>query len=205
VLVVCSHLIAAFAPSVVVPNSEKDPLSFWYWPYIHAAAEGFPWVALFLVLSAFVNALKATKLLNAGQQSAALSVLATSSFRRSLRLMIPCGLMTLISWFICHLGAYRIAKSVNSGWLQNTTPTPSDSIYHAFQGLFRAIWDTWTVGSNFYDMNQWPMISFLRGSFALFLSLLIISHGNSTKRLIILSALFIFSWRNGDGNTQQIS
>jgi hypothetical protein len=175
-------------------------LSFWHWPFIRPFAEGFPWVALFLLLSGFVNALKPIKQMRSYQQDAALKTIALNSFRRSLRLVIPCTIATLISWTICQFGGYKVGKAVDNWWMANTSPEASATLGQAIKDLTWTIYTTWTAADNYYDKNQWTMMWFLKGSIALFVALLATSRAKPSMRMLIIFGLFAWSWKAHDGS-----
>jgi hypothetical protein len=200
ILVVTSHLSISFAPSLVFTPTPEAMLSFWHWPFVRAFAEGFPWVALFLLLSGFVNALKPIKQMRSGQQDAALRTIALNCFRRSLRLVIPCTIATLISWTICQFGGYKVGKAVDNHWMASTSPEASATFGQAIKDLTWTIYTTWTAADNYYDKNQWTMVWFLKGSMALFLALIATSRAKPSMRMLIIFGLFAWSWRAHDGS-----
>jgi hypothetical protein len=173
-------------------------VSFWHWPIIRTFAEGFPWVCVFFTLSGFVNSLKPVKLMRNDNQSAALTVLATSAFRRSLRLMLPCTLVTTITWIGAQAGAFEIGKANSNGWLSRTSPGASEHWYRAIPDLVWSVWTTWTDGSNYYDQNQWSMVSFLMGSLALYVILLATSKCSTIGRMVIVFLMFCIGLKRQD-------
>jgi len=174
-------------------------VSFWHWPIIRTPAEGFPWVAIFFVLSGYVNALKPIKLMRTEQRDTALSGLATSAFRRSLRLVLPCTIVTVLTWIMAQFGAFQIGKAVNSHWLSSTSPAGSAAVWQAIKDLSWAIYSTWVGANNYYDMNQWSMMWFLKGSLALYLLLVAVSKCTPAGRMCIVFAVFALNWKLHDG------
>lgn len=80
----------AFARYIVRPaDSDNGPSSLMQRPIFRILSQGPAWVALFFILSGFVNALKPIQLARLGSVETALSSLAISSFRWPFRLILP--------------------------------------------------------------------------------------------------------------------
>jgi len=65
--------------------------------------------------------------------------------------------------------------------------------------LLKGIYTTWTEGTNYYDGNQWCMLSFLKGSMTLYLILMATVKATPTMRRVILGIMFLWSWKAHDG------
>ena len=156
IFVVASHTILSFAPHLILPaNSSNGPVDLFQRPILRLISQGPAWVALFFVLSGFVNALKPIRQARAGSVDTALANLASSSFRRTGRLVLPAAAATVISWFLCQLGAYEMARSSDATWIRETSPSPSVSWTAAVISLFKNIFATWMFGQeNEYDQPQ---------------------------------------------------
>jgi hypothetical protein len=105
---------------------------------------------------------------------------------------------TIFSWMIAELGGYKVSAMVESGWLNNTSPLPSDSILSSVRQLLSAIYDTWAWSNNTFDKNQWTMLWFLKGSLVLYVTLLATVRATSKYRMMIFVGLFLYSWRARD-------
>lgn len=154
-------------------------------------------MALFFILSGFVNALKPIKLAKSGQIETALSNLAVSSFRRTFRLMLPAAAATLLSWTLCQMGAYEYARHGDAYWLYTYTPGASSTWGTALDDLVVALGRTWTLGEvNYYDQPQWALVYLLQGSMMIFCALLVTINLRPTWRLVCLGifALWSFDW-----------
>ena len=113
----------------------------------------------------FVNALKPLQLARSDQVDKALQKLASSSFSRIFRLVLPATAATVISWFICNLGLYSMSTQSDAFWLHENTPSPSSDWYRAVADLFHGLKATWVYGEqNPYDQPQWALIYLLQGS-----------------------------------------
>lgn len=136
----------------------------------------------------FVNALKPLKLARSGQADVASNKLALSTFSRILRLMLPAATATIISWFICQLGAFEIGRQSDAFWLSAYTPVPSSNIFRAVVDLKDALRLTWTFGvDNPYDQPQWALIYLLQGSLMVIAALLLTINMAPSWRLIVLT------------------
>ncbi|MCJ1396942.1 hypothetical protein MMC11_000134 [Xylographa trunciseda] len=199
VFVVSSHLVLCFARRLVVPccSSDERTVALFQRPIFRLVAQGQAWVALFFILSGFVNALKPLKLARAGQIETALTNLSLSSFRRTFRLMLPAATATVLSWFMTQLGAYEIGRQSNAYWLYTYTPLPSSSWGMALEDLVDGLRATWTIGViNTYDQPQWALIYLLQGSMMVFCALLIVVNLTPLYRTLTLGifALWSFDW-----------
>ncbi|KAL8786679.1 MAG: hypothetical protein Q9213_002614 [Squamulea squamosa] len=197
--VMFSHMTMAFARWIVIPSYGKNgPVYLMQRPIFRLVASGAAWVAVFVILSGFVNSLKAVKLARAGQTEPALSNLATSSFRRSFRLVLPATAATTLSWFITQLGAYHTAKASDAYWLYTTSPNPSASWGTAVEDLVYAIRTTWTYNpENPYDQPQWALLYLLQGSMFVFTALLVTINLTPRWRVLTLMVLYFWSWNWG--------
>ena len=82
------------------------------------------WTSIFFLLSGYVCAIKPLRLCAAGQPDEARRVIASSSFRRLLRIGVPATLGTTFAWALCQLGLFDIVGDTEyySAWLQVTIP-----------------------------------------------------------------------------------
>ena len=195
----CSHLTLAFARYIVRPADGLDGPSSWMQrPIFRLVGQGPAWVALFFILSGFVNSLKPVKLARAGNPEPALSNLAVSSFRRSFRLFLPATAATILSWFITQFGAYETAKNSDAYWLYTTSPNPSPSWGTAVEDLVRAIRTTWLYNpGNPYDQPQWALFYLLQGSMFVFTALLVTINLTPRWRVLTVMLCYFWSWNWG--------
>jgi peptidoglycan/LPS O-acetylase OafA/YrhL len=101
---------------------------------------GFMAVAIFFIMSGYVCSIKPLKLSRDGKPEEARKNIASSAFRRVIRLGIPAGLATTISWLFTQLGAFNMAHSLPEwSWLYFQSPWPSPDWFSAVKDLFRAI------------------------------------------------------------------
>ncbi|KAL8970006.1 MAG: hypothetical protein Q9183_001717 [Haloplaca sp. 2 TL-2023] len=199
VFVMFSHMVLAFARWIIIPcHGKNGPAQLMQRPIFRLVGQGAAWVAVFITLSGFVNALKPVKLARAGQTEAALSNLALGSFRRSFRLVLPATAATMLSWFITQFGAYKIAKNSDAYWLYTTSPSPSSSWGTAVEDLVYAIRTTWTYNpENPYDQPQWALLYLLQGSMFVFTALLVTINLRPQWRVLTIMLLYFWSWNWG--------
>ncbi|KIW04294.1 uncharacterized protein PV09_04590 [Verruconis gallopava] len=198
VFVMTSHLALSYADFLEAARSKNQPPRWYNMPFIRVIFEGSPWVSVFLVLTGFVNALKPIKQTRAGHVDAALSDLASSCFRRSLRLMLPCTIATFLAWILAETGGFQTGRMVMSHWLVTTCAKPSGGLWLAIGTLFRAIMDTWSWNNNEIERNQWAMLYFLKGAMAVYVFLLATLKTRATYRMYLAAGLVAYGWRGLD-------
>ncbi|KIX01611.1 uncharacterized protein Z518_09337 [Rhinocladiella mackenziei CBS 650.93] len=205
VLVVSSHIVLCYAreliPPCCAPNSETPYL--FQRPIFRLVASGHSWVAVFFILMGFVNALKPIQLARAGQIEKALTKLASSSFSRIFRLVLPATAATIISWFICNIDLYRISSSSDAFWLKSNTPGASPSWTQALRDLLAGLKATWVFGDeNPYDQPQWALVYLLQGSVMIISALTLVISMIPLWRTVTLFILAFWSlnwsWTIGD-------
>ncbi|KAJ4290633.1 hypothetical protein N0V90_010851, partial [Kalmusia sp. IMI 367209] len=198
IYVAASHLVLCFGRHFIPPCcADDDTQTPWLFqrPILRLIASGHSWVAIFFVLLGFVNALKPIKQARSGDSDSALVGLSTAAFRRSFRLVLPATVATVISWILCQLGAYEIARNSDAYWLYLNTPPPTESWCMAIEDLVRALMATWRLGdSNPYDQPQWALIYLLQGSIMAFFVLLATVQLTSVWRSVTIALCLFWSW-----------
>jgi peptidoglycan/LPS O-acetylase OafA/YrhL len=94
---------------------------------------GYLAVGIFFVMSGYVVSIKPLKLSREGRVEDARKVIASSAFRRIVRLGLPGVFATVVSWLMDRMGAFDISRSM-PGWCwlhMFTTPewTFSESVH----------------------------------------------------------------------------
>ena len=179
--------------------SDKLPPMLFQLPFVRCLVMGRASVAAFALLAGYLNSLKPIKQTRAGNIEAALTGIARSSFRRTGRFVLPAVIATTLSWFVCQLGAYRVANLADSAWIRDTSPEPSSSFVSAFYDLFANLGATWIDGFNEYDKIQWTLTYLLKGSMMTYLTLIALIYVKPRWRIVILMGLYYFMWKCGDG------
>ncbi len=167
-------------------------------PILRLVAQGQAWVAVFFILLGYVNSLKCITQSRAGEVDAALSTLASSSFRRTGRLVFPAATVTVLAWFACQLGAFKLALACEAYWLRTTAPEQSLSWISAVVDLCRELLYTWFYFENKYDQPQWALQWLFEGSILVFAVLLATVRTTPKFRFLTLTVLYSFYWARGD-------
>ena len=185
----CSHLSLSFARYIVRPSDGPGkPIAWMQLPILRLVIQGPAWVAMFFVLSGFVNGLKPLQLIQAGDIEGALSNMSVSSFRRPFRLVLPATAATVIAWLLAQFGAFELGRQSEAYWIRITSPQASPTWSQAFVDLSNALRTTWMYPPhNPYDQPQWAMVYLLQGSFMISLVLLLVANLNSRFRILAVS------------------
>ncbi|KAL8816502.1 MAG: hypothetical protein Q9223_004499 [Gallowayella weberi] len=199
VLVVTAHICRSLFPFLVSPAmSDTLPPTLFQLPFFRCLVMGRASVAVFAIVTGYVNSLGPLKKSRAGNADAALAGVARSAFRRFGRFMIPAVVATVISWLACQFGAYKVALAADSVWIRDTSPRPSTSFAGAFYDLYKNLWTTWIDGGNDYDKIQWTLIYLLVGSLMTYLALFALIYVKPRWRMLILAAVFCYKWKAQD-------
>jgi len=200
IFVVTSHIARAFTPTLLNPQvGENASATLFHLPFLRLPAQGPPWVAFFFILTGYVNSMRPIKQTRSGNTTAALQNLASSSLRRSARLVLPTTVATIASWVICQLGGFRLAKACEADWIKNTSPDPSGGVLTAVLALLQNIISTWTSGANQYDPVQWTMPFLLKASMLVYMVLLATVRAMPSYRMGVFFGMYGFSLLSGDG------
>lgn len=191
-------MVLSFARYIVRPADGLHGVShIMQKPFFRLVGQGPAWVSLFFILMGFVNALRPIKLARAGEVESALKILGVSSLKRSFRLFLPATAATVLSWFLCQLGAYETAKQSDAYWLYMNSPQPSSSWSSAVVDLLHAIRQTWSFPpENPYDQPQWALLHLFQGSMFVFTALLVTINLKPCFRVaaFVLCYFWSFSW-----------
>ncbi|KAJ5217944.1 uncharacterized protein N7498_000043 [Penicillium cinerascens] len=197
--VVTYHLCSCFAPWLNSPAiSENGSVYLFQYPFLRLVVAGRLAVALFFVITGYVNSFNSRKHIRNGDSTFALSSLSRNTFTRIGRLIIPTNAAVLMVWFICQLNGFRFASQVDSGWIRGSgTPTPGPTFCGAIDGLLRNLILFWHNGGSEYDHTYWTIPFFLKGSILVYVTLLGTAYTRPKYTKIILIFLYLFSWSGG--------
>lgn len=201
-LVVTAHITRCLAPWILAPTLSKDGGAvLMQLPILRAFTVGRPSVAVFALVSGFVNSLKPIRQTRAGanQIDATLSGIAKAAYRRTGRFIIPAMFATTIAWLLCQMNAYYISRYCDSQWMRDTSPTPSPGFFRAIRDLVANLITTWTSGSNDYDKVQWTLTYLLRGSMMVYLTLFATAYVEPNCRYLVYGLLYFYYYCMGDG------
>lgn len=205
-LIVTGHIFVSLDDRLSSPARSEHLLpSFFQLPIIRLVISGRASLSIFFLLTGFVNSLSFLKQVRAANQYAALPGLAKSSLRRIGRMVLPAGAATLVSWILCHLGAYRLAKRGEVAWFRDISPTPKSSLTAAVWDLLYNLWTTWAKASNEYDKVQWNLFFLLKASLIVYTILLMTTFVTPRGRKVCLILYYFYGWMGNDGISIQAS
>ncbi|EEP77338.1 predicted protein [Uncinocarpus reesii 1704] len=198
-IVVTGHLCVAFAPILHSPAAAVDrgPILFQL-PIFRLCVGGRAAVALFFLVTGFVNAMNPIKHFNNGNLGVALPSLARAAFTRFGRLILPTNAAALVAWVVCQFGGFNLARIVESDWIRSVSKAPGPTPWEAIKALMHNMVFFWHDGSGTYDPTHWAVLYFLRGSMKVYLTLLATSLVKTRWRVAIIILLHSFSWWTKD-------
>lgn len=198
--VVCSHISLSFFRDLVPPcdNGVDGPSRLFQQPIFRLIVQGNSFVALFFILTGFVNSLKPLKQMQSNDLEGALVALAKSSMNRVPRLVLPAVAVTILTWLATQFGIFEVARRTDAYWLATTSRAPSESWSVAFDDLMTAIKYTWVWGENPYDQPQWALPSLLKASMWIFITLLMTSTTRPSFRIAVFAFAYAWSWVAAD-------
>jgi hypothetical protein len=199
-MVVTGHILGALWPMLLSPApSTGEPPLVVQLPFIRVIHSGRVSIAIFALITGYVNSVKPIKLVRAGETDKALSSIALSSFKRTGRLVLPTSVATLLAWLTAQMGGFEAARYAAQPWIRNISPPPSKSWTEAISSLVRNLVTTWTKGANDYDKVQWTVSFFLKAAMLTYMTLIATAYVQSHYRLQLYAALYIYYWCAGDG------
>ena len=139
--------------SFAIPKSSFDARPYIFGlPIFKLVFEGgYLAVPVFFIMSGYVCSMKPLKLSRAGKPDEARRVIASSAFRRIIRLFIPASIATIISWFLANTGGFNLAMSQPGNcWLNFHSGRPSETWPEAFKSLFH---DLVYIPSPIFQLN----------------------------------------------------
>ena len=188
IVVVCTHFIQAFYPFAVFGGSYRQQSSLetlLHWPPFSLAVSGHFAVCLFFVLSGFV--------LTSGHmqsQSQASTRLFRAMIKRPIRLGGMVAFSVVVGFFLIKCGFFLNDRV---SWLTGSQPW--------FSSFWSESVSTWSLASDMvlglfstsenYNPPMWSIHKELKGSYIVFLYLLIRIRLTTTQRTAVLVALFL--------------
>ncbi len=162
-------------------------------------------VSIFSLITGYVCALRPIRQFAAGNHDAAFRGIAKSAFRRIPRLLLPTSIVTILIWFICQSGGFKIANIAEGSWLKYTTPniTPYMGklvpyIGRAVKKLLVNLITTWTHSRNAYEDSQWTLFSQLRGAYLVYTMLFATAYMKPRYRMMVEIGLFVYYYISKD-------
>jgi peptidoglycan/LPS O-acetylase OafA/YrhL len=194
--VVIGHMCTSFAPHLHSPtNSPSEPPTLFQLPILRLCVSGRTAVALFFLITGYVNSIGPLSKASAGDYEGAFASIARSALARSGKLVLPVALATTISWVLAQTGAYQMTEFVDSVWIRQGHHPPAATWCDAWTSLVKAQIGTWTeVWNENYDGTQWTLILFLEGSMLVYLTVFSTVLVGSKARKAIFAAVYIYGW-----------
>ncbi|EFW99275.1 hard surface induced protein [Grosmannia clavigera kw1407] len=154
--------------------NKDEPSALIQLPYVRLIYSGRPMVHIFFVISGFVLSAKPLQLLHARDTERCYTTLASSLFRRPIRLLLPCAVSTL-----------GIAALCQGGFLYAAAPTVTEQLQSWAGVFFHSISWPWAWDRDLrpgYDIHLWTIPIEFAHSMLLFLVLLALSRMRARLR-----------------------
>lgn len=197
-IVLTGHLSHGWAPYLNTPAVEENghTLLFQY-PVLRLIVSGRAAVAVFFIITGYVNSLNPVKNFRANNATPSLQNMSRSSFTRTGRLFFPDAIAVLISWACSQLGLYHMGTRIDCRWYRDS------SIFDdSFRGSLYHLWDNltlfWHTSESYYDGYHWTMAYILLASFRVYLVLLVLAFVRRRFWYAATAFLYWYAWRIED-------
>ncbi|KAK1688823.1 acyltransferase [Colletotrichum godetiae] len=203
----CHYFYQAFIIAEGWGSSEKN-YHILKMPFFRLFYQGPPAVCLFFVISGYALSMKPIKLARAGNMEE-FSVTTTSLiFRRFIRLYMPTAISTFCIMLLLQFGVYEWTRdfAIDRAFHKNVMephPKPLDTFSEQF---YDWVWSMFSFvhvfgwerfgGSTSYDVHLWTIPVEFRCSMYLFITLIGLARVRSGLRLLFLSGIIAFTYRN---------
>ena len=204
-MVVCGHLCTSFVPWLHQPALDpKTAPHLFQLPFFRLVVGGRSAVALFFLITGYVNSIGPIGKSRAGNPDAAFNGIARSALARSGRLVLPTIAATAVSWFVANVNGYHMTKHVDSTWIRQGFHRQEPTPWAAIKSLGRAITQTWTIGWDEYDGTQWTLHLFLEGAMLVYTTMFATVLVKPKARFIIYGALYAYFWAVGTSKSWKL-
>lgn len=179
----------------------------WQLPILHMVVSGHIMVAIFFVISGYVLSYKPLKMIRSRSWEQTFTALASSTFRRALRLYLPSVVGITLVMLAVRAGVYDYSHHViNQGYTIQGTNEQHPPVFKTFS---RQYWDyyytlanlmdpfNWSLYYNYYNPHLWTIPVEFRCSFALFLTMLGTSRLHAPLRMTLVASMVWFCMRYG--------
>ncbi|KAJ5128813.1 uncharacterized protein N7443_005927 [Penicillium atrosanguineum] len=176
-------------------------------PFVHLLISGHIMVAIFFVISGYVLSYKPLKTIRSQSFEQTFTVLASSTFRRGLRLYVPALIGLLCVFVAVRLGLYNYSHSViKEGLTIRGTNEQHPPVYKSFT---KQSWDfyytvahllnpfDWNLYYNNYNPHLWTIPVEFRSSIVLFLTIIATSRVRAAVRISLVGSLIWCCMRYG--------
>lgn len=205
------HLLFTYSFKVMVGwGFGGENWGFHQLPIVHMFISGHVMVTIFFVISGYVLSHKPLKLLRGHSWGQAFRTLASSTFRRALRLYVPAFVGLTMVLIAVRMGFYEYSTYIREegttirGINEEHPPyfeSLQSQLFHFYLTIVRLtdVWD-WNLFYNDYNPHLWTIPVEFRASIVLFLSLLASGLLRTRWRLafISLETFFCIRWGRWD-------
>ncbi|RAR06343.1 transferase [Stemphylium lycopersici] len=166
-------------------------------PFFRLAVGGRSAVALFFLVTGYVNSIGPISKSRSGNHDAAFLGIARSALARSGRLILPTMAATTVSWLMAQTNAYHMTKHVDAQWIRQGWHRQEPSLWKAITSLFNAQVETWVTGWDEYDGTQWTLHLFLEGAFLVYTTMLATVLVKPKARFMIYAVMYAYYFQVG--------
>ncbi|KAL3473452.1 acyltransferase family-domain-containing protein [Aspergillus californicus] len=203
------HFLFTYTWKVAVGwGFNNDNFHLYQLPIIHVVVSGHIMVAIFFVISGYVLSYKPIRLIRSRSWEETFVTLASSTFRRGLRLYVPAIVGIMLVLIAVRVGAYNYSQKIlfEGHTIMGTNEQHPPIMVKSF---LKQWWDwyatvarlmdpfDWALYYNNYNPHLWTIPVEFRGSIVLFLTILATSRVKTAVRLSLVSALVWFCMRYG--------
>ena len=178
--------------------SDDDAPRLFQLPFFRLGVSGRTAVALFFLITGYVNSIGPLGRARSGNVEGAFSGVARAALARAGRLVLPTAIATLFAWLMANLRIYQMAQHIDATWIRQGWHAPSNSVGEAITDLIHAQVATWTRGWDDYDGTQWTLLHFLRASMLVYLTLVATMMVKPRYRKGIYIFMYIYGWLAND-------
>lgn len=198
------HLCSCFANWLNSPAIEEHgPVSLFQYPFLRLVVAGRLAVALFFIITGYVNSFNARKSIHIGDSSLVLSNISRNTLSRAARLVVPTNAAICMVWLLCQMNAFRVASLADSSWIRlSGASAPGPTFVAAIAGLLRNLIVFWHNGGSEYDHTYWTIPFFLKGSMLVYLTVSATTFTRPRYTKLILLFLYLFAWSGGQGESE---
>lgn len=167
-------------------------------PFIRVIFSGRPMVHIFFVISGYVLSYKPLRQMRAGRYDELFTTLASSVFRRGLRLFLPSFAILLVMLVAVKCGLYLFVYApIGAIVTTSTTSTISEIMYTWLATCFdvvRQSWDWTNIRSPPVNPALWTIPIEFSQSLLLFVVMLGLARCRAPVRLVTVACIIVFSF-----------
>ncbi|KAJ9652343.1 hypothetical protein H2198_008382 [Neophaeococcomyces mojaviensis] len=183
------------------PGEKSENTYLLQLPIVRLFYCGPPMVAIFFVISGYALSCKPLKQMRSRDFDGLMTTLASSVFRRALRLFLPCFISTFLVACLAQLGIYKVTEdfAYDMRAVHEDHPwTAPDAITQLLDWMHKMLdfvnlfdWSLYS-GSIDLDRHLWTIPVEMRCSMALFLTHVLVARMSSRRRILTMG--FLIGW-----------